>query len=64
MNVILLEGLSPFQEDQQLSSVIALAYMKRTPFFVEEGGDHLEEYYQTTLAKTFPYLIEKYNLKV
>ena len=64
MNVILLEGLSPFSEDQQMSSMIALAHMKRTPFFVEEGGAHLEEYYQTTLAKTFPYLIEKYNLKV
>ena len=62
LNSILLEGLSPFKEKQQMSSIIATSYIRKHPFLKNEVPDRIESYYETIRKKTLPELIEKYNL--
>jgi hypothetical protein len=62
MNSILLEGLSPYQEEQQLSNIIALSSMKRHDFFNKYQSKYLDEYYDESIIKTKPNLIQKYHL--
>ena len=62
MNVILLEGLSPYSESQQISTILALSLMRKNEFFMSEGRKPLCEYYDLLIKKTDPELIKKYNL--
>jgi predicted unusual protein kinase regulating ubiquinone biosynthesis (AarF/ABC1/UbiB family) len=63
MNVLLLEGLTPFSEKQELSTILAASFMMRHPFFKKEIKN-LNEYYDNLLERTNQDLIQKYNLKV
>lgn len=63
LNIMLLEGLTPYSERQELSTIIASSFMMRHPFFKKEIKT-LKEYHETLFNKTDPDLIQKYNLKV
>ena len=62
LNIILLEGLSPFSEKQQMSSLIAASYIKKHPFLKTQSAERITDYYKTMYAKTLPELINKYNI--
>jgi hypothetical protein len=62
MNVILLEGLSPYNESQQISTILALSFMIKNEYFMNEGRKPLTEYYELLKKKTKLELIIKYNL--
>jgi len=64
MNAILMESLAPFKEKQNVSNIIAMAYMKRENYLTQQNRSFIEEYYQVSLEKTPSHLIEKYNLRV
>lgn len=63
MNIMLIQGLSPYTETTDVTSYIALGYMKKIPFFVEELDFFLDEYYNhlTNSGMLTPYLQEKYK---
>jgi hypothetical protein len=63
MNAMLIQGLSPYNEITDISTYIALVYMKKIPFFIEEMDFFLDEYYNhlTTSGMVPFYLQEKYK---
>ena len=62
MNIILLEGLCPYVEEDEMSSILAVSYMRKQDFFIKDCGDKLDNYYNMLIAKMNPYLLKKYNV--
>ena len=61
INLMLLHGLSPFTEKQDMSNLIATQYMITHPFF-KECGNKLFTYHNIAYEKTDPMLREKYKI--
>ena len=61
LNMILLEGLSPYDEKIDISTYVAANYMKNKPFFIEEMDFVLDEYYNELIKKIPVDIIEKYK---
>jgi len=64
MNVILLEGLSPFHGEHELSALISINYMNSHPFFKKNHNKDIEKYFKSLVLRTKPELLKKYNIKI
>lgn len=62
MNVLLLEGLSPYKESDEMSSILAVSFMRKQEFFMKECGNTLDQYYLMLMSKMSHELLEKYNI--
>jgi len=63
INMVLIEGLSPYNINK-LSVGIASLYMIKHNFFREECNTFLEDYYNDVMKDLSPEIIDKYNLKI
>ena len=63
LNVVLVESLSPYNEIVDMSTIIAITYMKRNNFLIDDFHI-IDDYYNNLLKKIPVELIDKYNLKI
>ena len=62
LNVLLISGMSPYNEKYNMTPIIALSYMKKNKFFTKECELFLNEYYNIMYKKIPIDLIKKYNI--
>ena len=62
INIVLLESLSPYNEKIDMSTIIAITYMKTNNFLIKDFHI-IDEYYNNLVKKIPSELIQKYNLE-
>ena len=64
INMLLLEGLSPYNDINKLSVALALSYMMKNNFFRDKCNLFLEDFYYNTIQFISPVMIEEHDLKI
>lgn len=62
LNILLISGMTPYNEKYNMTPIIALSYMKQNRFFIKECESFLDEYYNIMYKKIPIDLIKKYNI--